>query len=94
MPETLFLTVNLIDRFLEAKQVTRRNLQLVSGASQWQPAGQCLTIYGAWHGYSCACAMQGCKQQGCCASSGSTGNLHQPTAACAATPCNLPMRGD
>ena len=32
MPETLFLTVNLIDRFLEIKQVTRRNLQLV-GAS-------------------------------------------------------------
>lgn len=29
MPETLFLTVNLIDRFLEIKQVTRRNLQLV-----------------------------------------------------------------
>lgn len=30
MPETLYLTVNLIDRFLESKQVTRRNLQLVS----------------------------------------------------------------
>lgn len=29
MPETLFLTVNLIDRFLEEKQVTRKNLQLV-----------------------------------------------------------------
>lgn len=29
MPETLFLTSNLIDRFLEAKQVTRKNLQLV-----------------------------------------------------------------
>uniref|UniRef100_A0A7S0WJX0 Cyclin-like domain-containing protein n=1 Tax=Chlamydomonas leiostraca TaxID=1034604 RepID=A0A7S0WJX0_9CHLO len=29
MPETLFLTVNLIDRFLEIKPVTRRNLQLV-----------------------------------------------------------------
>lgn len=29
MPETLFLTVNLIDRFLAEKQVTRRNLQLV-----------------------------------------------------------------
>lgn len=29
MPETLFLTVNLIDRFLAIKQVTRRNLQLV-----------------------------------------------------------------
>jgi len=31
MPETLFLTVNLIDRFLALKQVTRRNLQLVRG---------------------------------------------------------------
>lgn len=29
MPETLFLTCNLIDRFLEAKPVTRKNLQLV-----------------------------------------------------------------
>ena len=29
MPETLFLTVNIIDRFLELKQVTRKNLQLV-----------------------------------------------------------------
>ncbi len=29
MPETLFLTVNLIDRFLAEKQVTRKNLQLV-----------------------------------------------------------------
>lgn len=29
MPETLFLTVNLIDRYLEIKPVTRRNLQLV-----------------------------------------------------------------
>ena len=28
-PETLYLTVNLIDRFLEAKQVTRKHLQLV-----------------------------------------------------------------
>jgi hypothetical protein len=31
MPETLYLTVNLIDRYLEAKPVTRRNLQLVNG---------------------------------------------------------------
>jgi G2/mitotic-specific cyclin-B, other len=30
MPETLFLTTNLIDRFLEIKGVTRKNLQLVS----------------------------------------------------------------
>ena len=29
MPETLYLTINLIDRFLEAKQVTRKHLQLV-----------------------------------------------------------------
>ena len=29
MPESLFLTVNLIDRFLAAKPVTRKNLQLV-----------------------------------------------------------------
>jgi cyclin B len=29
MPETLFLTTNLIDRFLELKTVTRKNLQLV-----------------------------------------------------------------
>lgn len=33
MPETLFLTVNLIDRFLALKPVTRRNLQLVSCCS-------------------------------------------------------------
>jgi cyclin B len=30
MPETLFLTANIIDRFLEQKRVSRRNLQLVS----------------------------------------------------------------
>ena len=29
MPETLFLTHNLIDRFLEKKAVSRKNLQLV-----------------------------------------------------------------
>lgn len=29
VPETLYLTINLIDRFLEAKQVTRKHLQLV-----------------------------------------------------------------
>ena len=33
MPETLFLTVNLIDRFLAEKQVTRKNLQLVRALS-------------------------------------------------------------
>jgi hypothetical protein len=30
LPETLYLTTNLIDRFLEKKQVTRKHLQLVS----------------------------------------------------------------
>ena len=30
MPETLFLTMNVIDRFLEVKAVTRKNLQLVN----------------------------------------------------------------
>jgi len=29
MPETLYLTVNVIDRYLAKKQVTRKNLQLV-----------------------------------------------------------------
>ncbi len=29
VPETLFLTVNLIDRYLQHKQVTRQKLQLV-----------------------------------------------------------------
>lgn len=29
MPESLFLTVNLIDRYLAVRQVTRKNLQLV-----------------------------------------------------------------
>ena len=29
MPETLFLTMNVIDRFLEQKPMTRKNLQLV-----------------------------------------------------------------
>ena len=33
MPETLFLTTNLIDRFLEIKGVTRKNLQLVRSAT-------------------------------------------------------------
>ena len=30
MPETLFLTMNVIDRFLEQKPMTRKNLQLVT----------------------------------------------------------------
>jgi hypothetical protein len=33
MPETLYLTTNLIDRFLEIKQVARKHLQLVSAHS-------------------------------------------------------------
>lgn len=36
MPETLFLTTNLIDRFLEIKGVTRKNLQLVRIRAQRQ----------------------------------------------------------
>jgi Cyclin, N-terminal domain len=37
MPETLFLTTNLIDRFLELKGVTRKNLQLVRTCTQVAP---------------------------------------------------------
>jgi hypothetical protein len=39
MPETLFLTCNLIDRFLQAKQVNRKQLQLVrrSAAAAGRP---------------------------------------------------------
>ena len=33
MPETLFLTMNVIDRFLEQKSMTRKNLQLVSAVN-------------------------------------------------------------
>lgn len=33
MPETLFLTMNVIDRFLEQKAMTRKNLQLVGQSS-------------------------------------------------------------
>ena len=48
MPETLFLTTNLIDRFLAKQPVTRKNLQLVSDASNcvaspWPPVYQPLT---------------------------------------------------
>ena len=40
MPETLFLTANLIDRFLEKKRVSRRNLQLVRAplCTLWCPS--------------------------------------------------------
>jgi hypothetical protein len=44
MPETLFLTVNLIDRYLNLVLVGRHNLQLVGCAPQWcssQHAGAC-----------------------------------------------------
>ena len=33
MPETLFLTINLIDRYLEKKQIMRTRLQLVAVAA-------------------------------------------------------------
>ncbi len=33
MPETLYLTVDLIDRFLSKKQTNRKNLQLVGVTS-------------------------------------------------------------
>lgn len=33
MPETLFLTMSVIDRFLEQKSMTRKNLQLVSASA-------------------------------------------------------------
>ena len=38
LPDTLFLTVNIIDRFLQKKSVTRKNLQLVSGLDEHQQA--------------------------------------------------------
>jgi hypothetical protein len=37
MPESLFLTINLIDRYLAVRQVTRKNLQLVSVLSYTNP---------------------------------------------------------
>jgi hypothetical protein len=33
MPETLFLTINIVDRFLSMKSVSRRELQLVGISS-------------------------------------------------------------
>ena len=45
MPETLFLTVNLIDRFLALKPVTRRNLQLVSAFEQYFGADYKAGVY-------------------------------------------------
>ena len=38
MPETLYLTTNLIDRFLELKGVSRKNLQLVRAPGPPNPS--------------------------------------------------------
>jgi cyclin B len=35
LPETLFITVNIIDRFLEAKTIERQRLQLLGVTSMW-----------------------------------------------------------
>lgn len=46
VPETLFLTANLIDRFLEMKGVTRKNLQLVRfPPSSWYEHYLVLCVY-------------------------------------------------
>ena len=44
MPETLFLTMNLIDRFLEARSMTRKNLQLVGAWCTRVLAPACLIV--------------------------------------------------
>ena len=60
MPETLFLTVNLIDRFLAEKQVTRKNLQLVSSYAESCRAG--LVLHEAqW----ADCLGRGCRRCVC-----------------------------
>ncbi len=41
MPETLFLTMNVIDRFLEQKAMTRKNLQLVSNSHSCKHGALC-----------------------------------------------------
>jgi cyclin B len=41
-PETLYLTVNLIDRFLEKKLVARTKLQLVGCGTSISAVGSCL----------------------------------------------------
>jgi Cyclin, N-terminal domain len=46
MPETLFLTTNLIDRFLELKGVTRKNLQLVRTCKHVAPDPSPTTLLG------------------------------------------------
>ncbi len=63
MPETLFLTVNLIDRYLALAPVTRKNLQLVGVTAMllaskyeeiWAPEVRCNTV--------CAVRMYGCMR--------------------------------
>jgi hypothetical protein len=46
MPETLYLTCNLIDRYLSIRNITRKRLQLVSVqhgglCSAWLPLPAC-----------------------------------------------------
>ena len=41
LPDTLFLTINIIDRFLQKKSVTRKNLQLV-----WSSTASCPNHHG------------------------------------------------
>jgi hypothetical protein len=58
MPESLFLTINLIDRYLAVRQVTRKNLQLVSGTAALC-AGMLLELANLWisslrEAFSCA----------------------------------------
>lgn len=48
VPETLYLTVDLIDRFLEKKQIRRSKLQLVGVSAMlvsffFEPIGQILS---------------------------------------------------
>jgi hypothetical protein len=52
MPETLYLTCNLIDRFLSIRNVTRKRLQLVRGQGRRHEEGCC---WGAAHP-AAACA--------------------------------------
>lgn len=67
-PETLYLTVNLIDRFLDRKQVPRPKLQLVGvtaflvrGVDAWR-VGRCLSVLcgRAWLDVWLAGWMDGC----------------------------------
>ncbi len=58
MPETLYLTVNLIDRFLEAKQVTRKHLQLV-GVTAMLVASKYEEIWAPEVRWGAACWAEG-----------------------------------